>query len=79
MQLGMHVVRHRSDCDCPDVLGAFCFFRDDDDAAVLFRGVKLERSLAGVLEDPLLRETRSHMRTQSQFLRLCRTKIGLTF
>ena len=41
------------------------------------RGAELERSLAGVPEDRLLREIRKHTRTQSQFLRLRRTKIGL--
>jgi hypothetical protein len=44
---------------------------------VLDRGAELERSLAGVPEDRRLREIRRHMRTQSQFLRLRRTKIGL--
>ena len=45
----------------------------------VFRGAELERSLAGahVQEDRRLRETRRHTRTQSQFLRLRRTKIGL--
>ncbi|KAI9436116.1 kinase-like domain-containing protein [Lactarius psammicola] len=41
------------------------------------RGAELERSLAGVQEDRRLREIRRHTRTQSQFLRLRRTKIGL--
>ena len=63
VRFSMHVVRHRSDCGYPDVFGTFCFCRDDDDAAALFRGVKLERSLAGVLEDGQLREIRGHMRT----------------
>ena len=43
----------------------------------VYRGAELERSLAGVPEDRQLREVRRHMRTQSQFLRLRRTKIGL--
>lgn len=41
------------------------------------RGAELERSLAGVPEDRQMREIRRHTRTQSQFLRLRRTKIGL--
>ncbi|KAF8468520.1 kinase-like domain-containing protein [Russula ochroleuca] len=41
------------------------------------RGAELERSLAGVPEDRRMRELRRHTRTQSQFLRLRRTKIGL--
>lgn len=41
------------------------------------RGAELERSLAGVPEDRRMREIRRHTRTQSQFLRLRRTKIGL--
>ncbi|KAI0288941.1 kinase-like domain-containing protein [Russula brevipes] len=41
------------------------------------RGAELERSLAGMPEDRRLREIRRHTRTQSQFLRLRRTKIGL--
>ncbi|KAI0293508.1 hypothetical protein B0F90DRAFT_1398432 [Multifurca ochricompacta] len=41
------------------------------------RGAELERSLAGVPEERRLREIRRHTRTQSQFLRLRRTKIGL--
>ena len=73
----MHVRRHRSDCVYPDVFGVFCFCRDGDDGAALFRGAELDRSLAGVPEDRQLREIRKHTRTQSQFLRLRRTKIGL--
>lgn len=46
-------------------------------APVVCRGAELERSLAGVQEDRRLREIRRHTRTQSQFLRLRRTKIGL--
>jgi len=41
------------------------------------RGAELERSLAGVPEERRMREIRRHTRTQSQFLRLRRTKIGL--
>lgn len=41
------------------------------------RGAELERALAGVQEDRRTREIRRHTRTQSQFLRLRRTKIGL--
>jgi hypothetical protein len=41
------------------------------------RGAELERSQAGVQEDRRTREIRRHTRTQSQFLRLRRTKIGL--
>ncbi|KAH9031987.1 hypothetical protein EDB84DRAFT_1235673, partial [Lactarius hengduanensis] len=41
------------------------------------RGAELERSLAGIQEDRRLREIRRHTHTQSQFLRLRRTNIGL--
>jgi hypothetical protein len=44
---------------------------------VCCRGAELDRSLAGVTEDRRMREIRRHTRTQSQFLRLRRTKIGL--
>jgi len=75
----MHVVRHRSDCGHPDVFGAFCCFsRDDDDGVALFRVVELGRSLAGVPEDRRLREVKRDTRTQSQLLRLRRTKFGLS-
>lgn len=48
-----------------------------DGSTGICRGAELERSLAGVQEDRRLREIRRHTRTQSQFLRLRRTKIGL--
>ncbi len=47
------------------------------DGLTRFRGAELERALAGVQEDRRLREIRRHTRTQSQFLRLRRTRIGL--
>ncbi|THH05261.1 hypothetical protein EW146_g9949 [Bondarzewia mesenterica] len=42
------------------------------------RGIELERKTAGMMEDRKERETRKHTKIQSQFLRLRRTKIGLT-
>ena len=55
VQFGVHILRHRSDCDYLDVLRAFRFHHDDNGGAALSKAIDLEIFVACVSDDRQLR------------------------